>query len=89
MVRVTFLKLFRLLTRRLGCNVGYAFVNFINVQDLLRFAKAKLGEKWSALTFSGRQALLTPLQEYDFERKSFTDELRQLSVRRILYLLVA
>ena len=31
---------------RLGCNVGYAFVNFIHVQDLLRFAKARLGVKW-------------------------------------------
>jgi RNA recognition motif 2 len=33
-----------------GCNVGYAFVNFINVQDLLVFAKAKLGVKWSVYT---------------------------------------
>ncbi|KAJ7510116.1 hypothetical protein B0H11DRAFT_1900485 [Mycena galericulata] len=30
-----------------SCNVGYAFVNFISVQDLLRFAKAKVGEKWN------------------------------------------
>ncbi|KAG1716633.1 hypothetical protein ID866_511 [Astraeus odoratus] len=30
-----------------GCNVGYAFVNFINVEDLLRFAKAKLNERWN------------------------------------------
>ncbi|KAI6121513.1 RNA recognition motif 2-domain-containing protein [Pisolithus sp. B1] len=30
-----------------GCNVGYAFVNFIGVQDLLMFAKAKLNEKWN------------------------------------------
>ena len=29
-----------------GCNVGYAFVNFISVQDLLKFAKARLNEKW-------------------------------------------
>jgi hypothetical protein len=29
-----------------GCNVGYAFVNFIYVEDLLKFAKAKLGVKW-------------------------------------------
>jgi hypothetical protein len=29
-----------------GCNVGYAFVNFITVDDLLRFAKARLGVKW-------------------------------------------
>ncbi|KAI9571102.1 RNA recognition motif 2-domain-containing protein [Boletus coccyginus] len=30
-----------------GCNVGYAFVNFIGVEDLLRFAKTTLGEKWN------------------------------------------
>ncbi|KIJ67889.1 hypothetical protein HYDPIDRAFT_56099, partial [Hydnomerulius pinastri MD-312] len=30
-----------------GCNVGYAFVNFISVEDLLRFAKVGLGEKWN------------------------------------------
>ncbi|KAI0248115.1 RNA recognition motif 2-domain-containing protein [Lactifluus subvellereus] len=30
-----------------GCNVGYAFVNFITVDDLLRFAKARLGIKWN------------------------------------------
>ena len=29
-----------------GCNVGYAFVNFITVQDLLLFAKTQLGVKW-------------------------------------------
>jgi RNA recognition motif 2 len=28
------------------CNVGYAFVNFITVEDLLKFANAKLGIKW-------------------------------------------
>ena len=31
---------------RVGCNVGYAFVNFITVQDLLYFAKTQLGVKW-------------------------------------------
>jgi hypothetical protein len=30
----------------LECNVGYAFVNFITVEDLLNFARAKLGIKW-------------------------------------------
>ncbi|KAF8573522.1 hypothetical protein K439DRAFT_1375116 [Ramaria rubella] len=30
-----------------GCNVGYAFVNFIQVEDLLHFAKTKLGTKWN------------------------------------------
>ena len=29
-----------------GCNVGYAFVNFISVEDLLHFTKARLGVKW-------------------------------------------
>ncbi|KAK7020908.1 RNA recognition motif 2-domain-containing protein [Favolaschia claudopus] len=32
---------------RTGRNAGYAFVNFITVQDLMHFAKAKLGEKWN------------------------------------------
>ncbi|KAG6832636.1 hypothetical protein H0H92_014472 [Tricholoma furcatifolium] len=43
-----------------GCNVGYAFVNFITVQDLLVFAKKKLGEKWwmSILLQSGKEALV-------------------------------
>ncbi|KAH9942348.1 RNA recognition motif 2-domain-containing protein [Epithele typhae] len=30
-----------------GCNVGYAFVNFITVQDLLHFAKTQIGVKWN------------------------------------------
>ncbi|EGO25620.1 hypothetical protein SERLADRAFT_466059 [Serpula lacrymans var. lacrymans S7.9] len=30
-----------------GCNVGYAFVNFITVQDLELFAKSRLGKKWN------------------------------------------
>ncbi|KAI0047497.1 hypothetical protein FA95DRAFT_1492430 [Auriscalpium vulgare] len=30
-----------------GCNVGYAFVNFMTVKDLLVFAKARLGVKWN------------------------------------------
>ncbi|KAI0743840.1 RNA recognition motif 2-domain-containing protein [Daedaleopsis nitida] len=30
-----------------GCNVGYAFVNFITVQDLLVFAKSQIGVKWN------------------------------------------
>lgn len=29
-----------------GCNVGYAFVNFIAVEDLLHFANERLGQKW-------------------------------------------
>ncbi len=35
----------------LGCNVGYAFVNFITVQDLLYFAKTQLGVKWFVIPF--------------------------------------
>lgn len=34
-----------------GCNVGYAFVNFITVDDLLRFAKARLGVRWWVFGF--------------------------------------
>ncbi|KAJ6472524.1 RNA recognition motif 2-domain-containing protein [Mycena sanguinolenta] len=45
-----------------GCNVGYAFVNFITVQDLLHFAKAKLGEKWNI--FSSEKALQMSYANY-------------------------
>ncbi|KIM40177.1 hypothetical protein M413DRAFT_446337 [Hebeloma cylindrosporum] len=30
-----------------ACNVGYAFVNFIDVKDLLHFARERLGVKWN------------------------------------------
>ncbi|KAH7925541.1 hypothetical protein BV22DRAFT_1011012 [Leucogyrophana mollusca] len=30
-----------------GCNVGYAFVNFISVEDLLQFAKQRLNQRWN------------------------------------------
>jgi len=33
-----------------GWNVGYAFVNFIQVKDLLHFARMKLGKKWNLFT---------------------------------------
>ncbi|KAJ1304810.1 hypothetical protein OPQ81_005945 [Rhizoctonia solani] len=29
------------------CNVGYAFVNFIDVSDLLKFLRSRLGRKWN------------------------------------------
>lgn len=29
-----------------GCNVGYAFVNFIRVEELVRFVRERLGVKW-------------------------------------------
>ncbi|KAF7315581.1 RRM domain-containing protein [Mycena indigotica] len=45
-----------------GCNVGYAFVNFITVEDLLRFAKAKLGEKWNM--FSSEKILQMSYANY-------------------------
>ncbi|KAF8210372.1 hypothetical protein K438DRAFT_153231 [Mycena galopus ATCC 62051] len=45
-----------------GCNVGYAFVNFITVQDLLHFAKAKLGEKWNM--FSSEKVLQMSYANY-------------------------
>ncbi|KAL4246206.1 hypothetical protein ABKN59_009286 [Abortiporus biennis] len=52
-----------------GCNVGYAFVNFITVEDLLLFAKTMLGVKWnmyssekvlqmSYATYQGKEALV-------------------------------
>ncbi|KAK6971401.1 RNA recognition motif 2-domain-containing protein [Favolaschia claudopus] len=39
---------------RTGRNAGYAFVNFITVQDLMHFAKAKLGEKWFVSALVGK-----------------------------------
>ena len=45
-IRCSILTLDFLRLRRIGCNVGYAFVNFITVQDLLRFAKSQIGVKW-------------------------------------------
>ncbi|KAK7005596.1 meiosis protein mei2 [Favolaschia claudopus] len=47
-----------------ACNVGYAFVNFISVQDLLHFAKAKLGEKWNM--FSSEKVLQMSYANYQF-----------------------
>ncbi|KZT65945.1 hypothetical protein DAEQUDRAFT_490578 [Daedalea quercina L-15889] len=52
-----------------GCNVGYAFVNFITVGDLLHFAKSRLGVKWNMYssekilqmcyaTYQGKEALV-------------------------------
>ncbi|RDB25017.1 hypothetical protein Hypma_007836 [Hypsizygus marmoreus] len=45
-----------------GCNVGYAFVNFITVQDLLHFARKKLGEKWNM--FSSEKVLQMSYANY-------------------------
>ncbi|KAG6849832.1 hypothetical protein H0H93_004641 [Arthromyces matolae] len=45
-----------------GCNVGYAFVNFITVQDLLTFAKKKLGVKWNM--FSSEKVLQMSYANY-------------------------
>ncbi|EJU04075.1 hypothetical protein DACRYDRAFT_76394 [Dacryopinax primogenitus] len=51
------------------CNVGYAFVNFMDVDSLLRFAETKLGKKWgmfnsekvlnmSYANYQGKEALV-------------------------------
>ncbi|KAH8828089.1 RNA recognition motif 2-domain-containing protein [Flagelloscypha sp. PMI_526] len=45
-----------------GCNVGYAFVNFITVEDLLTFAKSRLGEKWNM--FSSEKVLQMSYANY-------------------------
>lgn len=45
-----------------GCNVGYAFVNFIEAQDLLKFATARLGEKWNM--FSSEKVLQMSYANY-------------------------
>jgi hypothetical protein len=69
-----------------GCNVGYAFVNFIHVQDLLVFAKAKLGVKWSvrpfpAVIMADAHAHAPPtIQEHVLQRENPADELCELPV---------
>lgn len=45
-----------------GCNVGYAFVNFIRVQDMLKFAKKRLGVKWNL--FSSEKVLQMSYANY-------------------------
>ncbi|KAF9481522.1 hypothetical protein BDN70DRAFT_919730 [Pholiota conissans] len=45
-----------------GCNVGYAFVNFIEVQDLLCFARERLGAKWNM--FSSEKVLQMSYANY-------------------------
>ncbi|TEB38398.1 hypothetical protein FA13DRAFT_747032 [Coprinellus micaceus] len=45
-----------------GCNVGYAFVNFIETQDLLKFATTRLGEKWNM--FSSEKVLQMSYANY-------------------------
>ncbi|KAG7439993.1 uncharacterized protein BT62DRAFT_938424 [Guyanagaster necrorhizus] len=45
-----------------GCNVGYAFVNFIQVEDLLLFAKKRLGQKWNM--FSSEKVLQMSYANY-------------------------
>ncbi|PCH43533.1 hypothetical protein WOLCODRAFT_122132 [Wolfiporia cocos MD-104 SS10] len=52
-----------------GCNVGYAFVNFITTSDLLLFAQTMIGVKWNMYssekalemryaTYQGKEALV-------------------------------
>ena len=73
--------------------MGYAFVNFIYVEDLLLFAKSQLGVKWwAAPSFVEFSIALTgffssSVQEYVFQRKGVADELCELSVRRIIALI--
>ncbi|KAJ8696755.1 hypothetical protein PTI98_006598 [Pleurotus ostreatus] len=63
-----------------GCNVGYAFVNFIAVEDLMTFAKARLGQKWNM--FSSEKILEMSYADYQgkesqvekFKNSSIMDE---------------
>ena len=64
-----------------GCNVGYAFVNFITVDDLLRFAKSRLGVKWCVSCLTLDESVANFPQEYVCQRKGFANVLCQLSVR--------
>ncbi|KAF9070643.1 RNA recognition motif 2-domain-containing protein [Rhodocollybia butyracea] len=45
-----------------GCNVRYAFVNFISVADLILFAKKRLGQKWNM--FSSEKVLQMSYANY-------------------------
>ncbi|KAH6913969.1 RNA recognition motif 2-domain-containing protein [Coprinopsis sp. MPI-PUGE-AT-0042] len=45
-----------------GANVGYAFVNFITIPDLLKFARACLGAKWNM--FSSAKVLQMSYANY-------------------------
>ncbi|KAF9529405.1 RNA recognition motif 2-domain-containing protein [Crepidotus variabilis] len=73
-----------------GCNVGYAFVNFIRVEDLLRFAKARLGIKWNM--FSSEKVLQMSYANYQgkealvekFKNSAIMDE-REAWRPRIFY----
>lgn len=47
-----------------ACNVGYAFVNFISVQDLLHFAKTQLGVKWNM--YSSEKVLQMSYANYQY-----------------------
>lgn len=60
-----------------GCNVGYAFVNFIHVEDLLRFAKIKLGTKWNL--FSSEKVLGMSYANYQ-GKEALIDKFRSSSI---------
>ncbi|KAH9485459.1 Meiosis protein mei2 [Psilocybe cubensis] len=72
------------------CNMGYAFVNFISVEDLLHFANERLGQKWnmfssekvlqmSYATYQGKEALIEK-----FKNSGIMDE-REAWRPRIFY----
>lgn len=47
-----------------ACNVGYAFVNFIGVEDLLLFAQSRLGKKWNM--YSSEKVLQMSYANYQY-----------------------
>jgi hypothetical protein len=47
-----------------GCNVGYAFVNFIEIASLQRFAKARLGVRWGL--FQSPKVLQMSYADYQY-----------------------
>ncbi|OAD07557.1 hypothetical protein MUCCIDRAFT_125237, partial [Mucor lusitanicus CBS 277.49] len=56
------------------CNVGYAFINFIDPKDAIEFARDRVGKKWQSLfksdkkcdlsyaNIQGKQALIKKFQ---------------------------
>jgi hypothetical protein len=51
-----------------GANVGYAFVNFIDVSGVVEFAKAKLGRKWEMCQSDKVVQVRMPFLLYSFFR---------------------
>ncbi|KAF8342088.1 RNA recognition motif 2, partial [Cantharellus anzutake] len=59
------------------CNVGYAFVNFIETTDLLKFCKQCLGKKWNM--FQSEKVLQMSYANYQ-GKSALVDKFRNSAV---------